>query len=149
MATACRELVMQAVAAKLAAIAGVSVERDREEDVTDAELPFLALFEGDEQEFDDLTGQRDYVLQVDIEGYAEGVTAVEAAAALSELRGKVQQALLADVTLGLSVGVRNVEEATESPPQRLAVDSARPTKGFVRSFAVSYATAEADPFTFV
>ena len=152
MATACRELVLQAVKAKLAAIvdvAGVTVERDREEDVTDAELPFLALYEGDETAQDDMTGERGYDLQVDVEGIVEGETREAAVVAASALRAEVQQALLADATLGFAVGVRDVRELPEAPPARLIVEAAKPTAGFARSFVVMYATAEADPYTFV
>lgn len=142
MPTPCREQVVAAIKTALDGITGIvglTVERDRDEHVEEADLPKLALFEGDESLAPDFSGEDGFELQVDIEGYA-------ALADLAVLRASVDAAIFADRTLGGLA--RDIDVAAEAGPQRLDMDSAAPTKSFVRSYRVLYATVEGDPFTF-
>ncbi len=150
MPTAARETIMAAIAARLGgivAVPGLTVERDREAAVTDATLPLLVVYEGDEKEQPDLTGEDGRSLPVEIEGFAGGATTAAATLALATLRAEVDKALLGDVTLG--VGARDLRLADEPPPARLDLDAAPPTRGFARGYVVEYATAEGDPYTIV
>jgi hypothetical protein len=147
--TPCRERIVAALAARLATITvlpGLVVERDRAASVSAAEMPLLAVYEGDETPQADFTGERAYTLSIAVEGYATGATPVAAAQAASDLRAQVDKALFADVTLG---GIaRNLEAAEESAPARLDLDAVDPCAGFTRVYRVDYAIAETDPYTF-
>lgn len=142
MATPCREQVVAALAARLAGIAGIAglvVERDRTVPLAGPELPRLVVYEGDEKLWPGFTGEDAFDLQVDVEGYA-------ASAGLAALRASADAAIFADRTLGGLA--RDVELASEAAPQRLEMDQAAPAKGFVRSYQITYATREGDPYTF-
>ena len=150
MADTCRERIVAAVAAQLAAIDGVTgltVERDGVDAIEDAALPLLMVYDRDETPVDMYLGEDAFELQVEIEGVAEGDTAAAAAAALGTLRGRVEAALLADITLGGLA--RDLRPDAEPAPEPLSFDQAsRPTKGFARTYVITYATREGDPFTF-
>lgn len=150
MAGSCRERIVQAIETALggiAGIAGLTVERDRADPVEEADLDRLVIYEGGEgQSEEGFLGEDLFDLTVDIEGYAGGDTVSAAAAAAAGLRGEVDQALRANPPLGGLA--RDLRLAEEPPPLRLENVSARPAKGFVRSFVVTYATVEGDPFTF-
>jgi len=146
---ACREQIVLAVQAKLTAIAsvaGLTVDRDREDDVTEAELPILILREGDERPQADFTAEDAYTLVVQVEGAAKGTTVDAAASAAATLRGKAQ-AVLFDGTL-LGGLARDIRPASEPLPPILMLPAQGPAKAFDLSFEIDYATREGDPFAF-
>lgn len=148
MSLPCREQILAAVETALSGITGITdltVDRDRVDMPADDELPILTIYEGAEQPADDFTGERGYVLGIDIEGQIAGATRVEAVQNGATLRAKVDQAMLADLLGGLARDVRVAEE--EAPP-RLDLAAVPHAYGFVRSYAIEFATREDDPFTF-
>src|SRR5690606_33033541 len=120
MAATCREQIVAAVVARLEVITGVpglAVERDREQPITAAELPRLIVYEGAEDPVALFLGEDCFDLRLVIEGGAAGETASLAASASALLRGKVEQAILADVTLGGLA--RDIQSDGEEPPEAL------------------------------
>ena len=149
MPEACREQIVLAVKVKLAAIAGIAgltVDRDREDDVTDAELPILILREGEERPQADFTGEDAYTLVVQVEGAAKGATVGAAASAAATLRARVQQAVFDGTLLGGLA--QDIRPASEPLPPILILPAEGPAKAFDLSFEIDYATREGDPFTF-
>ncbi len=149
MTTPCREQIAVAVKAVLAGITGVTglaVERDRVSALEADDLPRLILYEAEEAGESAFTGEDGYLLSVDIEGFAGGAAEDAAASALATLRAKVDQAMLADQTLGGLIRTMSLGEEPED--SRLELASSAPAKWFTRSFVLEYATAEGDPFTF-
>lgn len=147
----CRERVMAAIAARLAAITGVTglqVERDRTLAIDTSEMPRLVVHELDEQLTGDLSGEDGWTLVLVVSGYAAGTTPALAAAALGALRAKAQAALgpVQDITFGGLV--RDCRPEPEAEPVTLLMEGADPAKCFALAYAVDYATAEGDPMTF-
>lgn len=149
MSAPCRERILAAIATALAGIAGVGglvVERDRLADLAETEMPRLVVREGGEEPQADFSGEDAYTMTVEVEGYTAAASQADADAVGRTLRAKVVQALRADVTLGALA--RDVRQGVEPPPVRLSVVAEVPTYAFALAFAVEYATAEGDPFTF-
>lgn len=149
MAETCREQIVAAVVTRLSAIAGVAnltVERDRDLPSEDDTLPLVVVTEGDEAPVPLFLGEDAFDLQVIVEGAATAETVALASSAVATLRAKVEQALMADFTLGGLA--RDLRPADEDTPQRLDFASEAPTKGFSRAYVITYATREGDPFTF-
>lgn len=150
----CKARILQAIVDRIAAVAvptidGLTVDRDRSTAVDTDEIPIAVVFDNGDIPNGDWTGERGYSLLVNVEGAATGETDKEASDKANELEARVQQAVLADQSLGLgSPGPRLIEENPEPPPARLLVTGAQPTAGFNRGFVVEFATQEADPFTF-
>lgn len=153
---ACRERILDAIVARLEAItgvAGLAVERDREEPIETGEMPRLVVVELGETMQPDLTGEDGWTLTVAVSGYVRGTVgandkarAKAAAAAAGDLRARVQAALLGEPTLGGLV--RDLRPAEEAECFPLLIDCADPAKAFAVPFEADYATVEGDPFTF-
>lgn len=149
MATPCREQILRAIETALETITAVSdltVERDRDEAVTDDECPMLALFEGSDAEPEYLTGIEVRRLAFDVEGYVIAETKAEAAADGGLLRAEVEKVLQSDVTL--SGKSWDITPAEEPSPQRLDIGASKPGYGFVLSLVVTYSIKQGDPYIF-
>lgn len=144
----CRERVLAAAASALdgVGVAGLVVERERLAEIADDEMPRMVLREGAEEPRADFTGEDAWTLNFEVEGYTAATDQTGADQAGRHLRAKALQALLADVTLGGLA--RDLRPGGEPPPVRLSIVAEVPTYAFVLTFAVDYATAEGDPFTF-
>jgi hypothetical protein len=150
--------VMAAVSAGGAAYAtathrpSITIERNYGRELTDSELPFVAVYEGDETEQEFLTGTRLFILTATIEGAtvapanvidaeAENIAQQEA----GSLRDLIVTALLADVTLGgalidLRLG------AESALPDHLLIGGERPYGAFSREVEIWYQTPDASRF---
>ncbi len=150
MTTPCRDRVTAAVVTLLAGLSalvpGLRVERERGQDWQDDELPAIAVYDGDQVQHFDVCGQDDYVLTLDIEAAAIADSEAAAASALDTLRARVWQAVGGGISVDGSFVA--VELAPEAPPRRLDIAAHRPARGAVLSLALTYSTAENDPFTF-
>lgn len=154
MAVACREQIVAAFAARLAAIAGIAgltAERGRDQDdpITDDVVPILVVLQGVETphgEGECFLGERAATLVIAVEGYIAGATPTDAKQQAAVLRAAAERALLTDDTLGGLA--RDLRLMSEPPPPRLTLDAAQPVAGFATGFEVDYATLESDPFTF-
>lgn len=149
MPTACKEQVIAAFVAKIAAISSISpltVEREWEDDVTDKELTFIGVYEGPETPHADVTGEDGWTQTVIVEGVAEGAAPVAAAQAANALRAEIDRVLFADITLGGLV--RDIRYNPEPQPELLKVVAAQSTRGFALAYDIEYGTKEGDPYTF-
>jgi hypothetical protein len=147
--TSCREQVLAAFAARLAAITavpGLTVERERADPVATDALPFLGVYDDGAAEPPDFSGERDYTLTVTVEGYRAGATALAARQNADELGGLVAKALFGDVTLGGLA--RDLRPSPDPSPPRTPWDFPSHVGSFVASYEVDYATSETDPFVF-
>jgi len=150
MPTDAREQVMAALKTRLdtiVGIAGLVVERSRTETLKADELPRLLLYDAGVTVQNDFTGEREFTLTAEIHGCARGATAELAATAASELRAKCDDVVLDDV--GLGGLVRDTRPLDDEPPEPLELDADIPALGWVRRYAIDYATPEADPFTLI
>lgn len=146
----CREQIAVAVLAVMATVTGLTAERNRKTPLTAGEngaagdLPRQILFEGDETPIDVFTGEDAFDLQLLIQVAIQKAGA-GAATECNTLRAKLQQALLADRTLG---GKCRDLQVTE-PGDLVGVDvDADECEGFILALLVRYATVEGDPFNF-
>ena len=153
MAKPCRQLIVEAVLAKLATIpvqetAGgaykdVSVELNRRVPLEETDLPWAGLFEGDETPRNDFSSMDVYELRlvVQIAAKGSGGAAVEY---VNSLRAEVIKALKADITLGGLARWLELADAGDF----LGAETSAETEGALLAFTVHYATKEGDPFTF-
>ena len=149
MPDSCRERIVAAAAARIAAITGVpglTVARERRSPVTSDELPFVGVFEADAQPREDWSGERAWTLVVSAEGLADGATDTAARTAAANLRAEVEKALYADPTLGGLA--RDLRAAPEPPPPQLDAEVPDHVADFQAAFEIDFATREDDPFTF-
>lgn len=149
-----REQVMAALAAELAAIAGVAgltVERARTLDLLETELPVLVLFDDDERLTFETTGERRAALTIRIEGFAGAATPLAAQQAATALRAALDRKLSEPAVMFAPAGkaMRGLRRLAESRPARLRPPGGDPAAGFVRAVVVEYATPVADPYTLV
>lgn len=152
MADTVRELVVQAALARLQAIPGIAgLTVAREPSARDAlvqdDLPLVLLFEAGESDVTEFSGEQAYSLGLIVMGAVTAATDAAAATALNELRGRVDQAILADVTLGGAARFAALDPEAEG--QEPVIDGTLPCRAFLRGFTVEYATREGDPFTAV
>jgi hypothetical protein len=141
-----RETIVQAAKAALAQISAANTERNRRNPISDddvADKPLLVLFEGDEQDATEYSGEDAYALSLYVQGAVRGSDDAAAAAA-NNLRGLVVQKFFADRTLGGKC--RDLTIDSNGEPIGIPVDSAE-IESFIAAFTVSYATKEGDPFT--
>lgn len=148
MPTPIREQIVAAFAAKLAAIAsvaGLTVEREREDPVTSGEVPFLAVYEEDAAPDSVFAGEIDVILPISVEGIVAGDTRLAARQAAAVLQAEVEKAIFADVTLGGLA--RDILPGAEQPPARLDADVPDIVASFAITFDISFAVAETDPYS--
>lgn len=150
--TTCREQIVQAVYDILntlcdAANAKLDKERNRRAAITDDELgdwPLLILFEDQERPENDFSSEDAYVLPLAVQGTIKG-SGTEAAQRVNALKGIVQRAMAADLTIG---GRARDLQFTDGS-QWLSTDSdSGNVEGFMLAFEIAFATREGDPFTF-
>jgi len=142
MSTSIREQVLAALESRLGTVAGVTVERNRVESVT--EFPALVMIDGGHTVTDENTGLKLYRLRIDVEGYVEATTAAELGPALSDLYAKAVAALMADRTLG-GIAI-DVHEGELRDPEIDRTQGHGPHAAFSLAFEVDYATNPTDPY---
>ena len=133
----------------LATVAGLTVDRNRIEAVTDADLPILVLFESQEtphEPDESFSGERASSLAIAIEGAMSGASSADAKTQLAVLRAAVERDLLAETLLGGLA--RDIRLLPEAPPPRLDLACADPLAAFAIGLEIDFATIEDDPFTF-
>lgn len=107
MPTPIREQVIAAIAARLALLTGVRVERNRDREIEPSMMPMLVLVDGGQSVDEGNSGIRRYVLRLAIEGYVAAPTSAGLGPDLSGLYARTVEQLLADHTLGgLAVDLR-------------------------------------------
>jgi hypothetical protein len=153
MAKPCRQLIVEAVLAKLTAIPvqetasgaykDVNVELNRRVPLEETDLPWVGLSEGDETPLNDFSSMDVYELRlvVQITAKGSGGAAVEY---VNALRAEVIKALKADLTLGGLARWLELADAGDF----LGAETSAETEGALLAFTVHYATKEGDPFTF-
>ena len=136
-----REQVLAAFFARLQALAGVTVERNRNREVTPEMMPALVLLDGGQRRQDE-SGLARYVAEAEVEGYVLAATDAALGPALNDLYARTVVAALVDPTLGgVAVDVR--EGALEVLIVR---ESGKPAAGFSLTFEIEFFAAPADPF---
>lgn len=155
MAETCREQILAALAAQIAAaVTDAAVERERRSPVTDAELPRVLVFDGGLVEETYLTGAQVWRLTAGIECLApapadraadSGTRDAAAVAAADRLAARVLNALQADPTLGgLAWELRPHAELAPELADLSQTEAARSPA----AVDVVFATREADLFSF-
>jgi len=142
-----REQILRAVKTVMDTLASVALARNRTETIKRDELPILVLYDAGYAPQRDFTGERNYVLTVEIEGAAGGATPTAAEQAANLLRARLEAALLADVTLAGKA--RDLRPGRDDGTVAVDLAAAVPVASFVRRFDVEYATPEDDPYTLV
>lgn len=136
-----REQVLAAFLARLQTLPGVTVERNRNREVTPDMMPAIVLLDGGQRRQDE-TGLARYVAEPEVEGYVVAATDAALGPALNELYARTVVAALSDPTLGgLAVDVR--EGALEVMIVR---ETGKPAAGFSLAFEIEFFAAPADPF---
>lgn len=142
MPTPMREQVFAAAAARLALLAGVRVERNRDREIESSMMPMLVVIDSGQSADDGNSGFRRYVLRLSIEGYVTAAAAAGIGPALSDLYARTVEQLLADHTLGgLAVDLR---EGDLADPVIDREPGHRPIAAFELSVEVEYWTAPGD-----
>lgn len=141
MSTPCHEQLAAAAKAALDTIAGVTglIVSDNATRPVET-LPHIELRLGDESPDDVFTGELGWRLEIAVTCLAKD------RAGLALLRAKVQQALLADLTLGGLA--RDLRPAGEGQPIIDDDEGHPPAIVTELRFGIHYATLETDPFTF-
>jgi hypothetical protein len=137
------ERIHAAIAAKLAEIIGVVVERNRDTGFQEfGSKGSLNLIEGDQSPDFETTQVSKYFVRPSVEGYVQKATPAELGPALNALYGLVLAKLWEDRTLGgLAIDVREGERAVQIG----ARVNQRPVMGFQLELEVEFWTAEGDP----
>ena len=136
-----REQVLAALLARLQTLPGVTVERNRNREVTPEMMPALVLLDGGQRRQEE-TGLARYVAEADVEGYVLAATDAALGSTLNDLYARAVAAALADPTLGgLAVDVR--EGALDVMIVR---ENGKPAAGFSLTFEIEFFAAPADPF---
>ena len=136
-----REQVLAAFLQALQGLAGVTVERNRNRDVTAEMMPALVMLDGGQRRRDE-SGLARYAMQVDVEGYVLATSDAALGPALDDLYARTVAAGLADHTLaGLAVDVREGELDV-----LIVRDAGKPAAGFSLAFEIDSFTAPRDPF---
>lgn len=144
MTTTIREQVFAAIKTALDKVVGVTVFRNRDDELAASEMPALVLLDGGHDVVDLSSGETNYTARFSVELYATAATDAALGAALTALWGAAVVALRADVTLGgLAVDCR---EVGLSDPQVLREGQGAPFAAAVLEGEVDFATAEGDPF---
>lgn len=120
------------------------METERGDDVTTADMPLIVVFAGDDRPAPDFGGESGRSFTVRVEIYVEGATGAAAQEALSEIFGRVREAVAADVTLGGLA--HDIRESDDEVPDRLTVQNTDPARSTTVVLAVEYSHAEGDPF---
>jgi hypothetical protein len=135
-----RERVLAAFAAKVALVSGVTVERNRDYNVT--AFPALVVLDGGQQAEDDNTGYTRYTMTVDVEGYV-GAGSLNVGNRLNELYGKMLACVMADRTLG-GLAIDISEQELDISINR--EEGQARTGAFLATFSVEYFTAQGNPY---
>ena len=142
---AIQEQVLAALFARLqtlaGSVAGLQLERERDTEVT--QFPFVVQRAGDERTETIASGIADHFLEVEIEAYAEGTTALAARQAVSDLQARICNLIAADP------GLAGTAVDAAGTGMRGAVEFARgqqPAAAAVFLFEVHYQTREADRY---
>ncbi len=140
-----REQVIAALLARLQTIPGVTVERERDAEVTADLCPLLVALDAGQGEPERGTaGVTEYALAVEIEAHVTAASGAAAGAAINDLYGQVLAAIAADETLG-GVAVDAAEGALGAWVDHPS--GADPVAGFKLEFTFRYWTKPRDPFT--
>jgi len=141
MPVAIREQVLAAFFQALQQVAGATVERNPNREVTPDMMPALVMLDGGQRRQDE-SGLARYVVEADVEGYVLAATDAALGAALNDLYARTVVAALADPSLGgLAVDVR--EGALDVSVVR---ETGKPAAGFSLTFEIEFFAAPADPF---
>jgi hypothetical protein len=136
-----REQVLAAFFTALQQIVGVTVERNRNREVTPEMMPALVMLDGGQRRQDE-SGLARYVAEADVEGYVLASSDAGLGPALNDLYARTVVAALADHTLGgVAIDVR--EGALDVMIVR---EAGKPAAGVSLTFEIEFFAAPADPF---
>lgn len=128
----------------LAGITGLTVERNRDEDVT--RFPTAIVFDGDLQSQEINTGRVEHRLDLDVEIWAQAASGAALGTAINDLFARVVVAAIADRTRG-GIAVDTTEQG-----RTFRIDRGEGGKAVglaVVAFRIDFATADGDPYTAV
>lgn len=142
-----RERNLAAFFALLGGIDGVtSTARNPRDSLEPASLDRLVQLDGGHRLLEDIHGQDEYALEVDVEIYAGAASEAELAPAFNLLWGRLVKTVFDNRDLGgLAQEVRHI--GMEEPEFERSEDVG-PFVVAVASFEIRFATAYGDPFTF-
>ncbi len=119
MPTLLAETIMQTVVTVIDTAMTANIYRGRVDQIPDAKLPAVGVFQGAEEPAGENgpinTGVLDQLLEVRTEVAASGYTEAEVEAALNDLRREVHLALLADHTIGLAYVIDVMPAGVDEP----------------------------------
>lgn len=136
------ERVAAAFVQRLEALEGVTVERERDQEV--AEYPFLNVYEGGSNPDDESTQIVQHDLTMTVEGFVDAEMPAELGPARNALYARVVAAALADPSLGgVAIDVREGDRSQG----RAESEAGRPVGWFVLDFTIRFATRQGDPYS--
>jgi hypothetical protein len=138
-----RERVISAVEAAMQTLSGVTVERNRDTEVST--FPFINVLDGGQDPDYGTHGLTRYVMTVTLELFVSATTEAGLGPALNALYGQVVQALYADATLAGLTADRT--EAALTEPDLSRAEGIGPTMGAALDVTLDYWTPFGDPFT--
>ena len=142
MPTSKREQCCTAVLTALQTIAGVTVARDRADDITVDECPALILISGGHGTTDRHTGETNYTLEIIVEAWAAASTDDGLGPALNDLYAQTAQVLF-----DLVAPFEDVREVGMDDPIVVREGREQPVVAAVLRFVGDFSTAEGDPYS--
>lgn len=139
-----RERVLKAIHTRLAGLGATSVERNPDDLFARAQMPALALFDGDAERDDTFVGEERWDLQFEIEISVSERTRALTTAEIDVWYGKVAEALAVDITLGGLTSDVRLDAALG--PEHLK-DADHPYAAMVLVGRTTFAHAEGDPYS--
>ncbi len=126
----------------VAGVAGLTVERNRDEDVTS--FPTAIVFDGDLKSDERNQGRVDHTLDLDVEIWAQAADGAALGTAINDLFAKVVAAAIADRTRG-GIAIDTAEQGRTFRIDR--GEGGKPLGLAVVAFRIEFATASGDPYT--
>lgn len=144
-----REQVLRAFKGQLDQLAGVTVFRNRDTEISESDLPALVMRDGGMGVSYDSHDLLRVTLRVEIECFVKAQSDALLGEAISDLAAKTMQQVFADPTLGnLVVDVEATEELMSDPVIGREQGHA-PTAAFILALRIIFFMKPGDPYTAV
>jgi len=142
-----REQILAAIETSLGTVAGVTVFRNRDDELGINEMPALVMLDGGQTVADRETGGDDYTLRFSVEINATAATAATLGPAASDLWALLTQTLAAlAVSAGFCALASVMRQTSMADPAIGREGQSKSFAVFEAFFEVDYSTAEADPY---
>ena len=145
MTTTIRENCLIAFKTQLQTIAGVTVYRFRDVDITKDQMPCLVMIDGGEQTDESSFYKHISHMNVGVESYLRASTDDQLGPAISDLYGKIKAAIMSNRTLGGNAVDCTVATDAMSDPIIERVEGKPPGAAFQANFIIEFHTKPNDP----